>query len=204
MQRLSFCIPFLISGMFLLLLSPAARADSVTYTYTGPQFTIFTGDYSCPGICSISATFTLSQALAPNLFGTDISAQVLSMSITDGVHADTNVADLVSAVFFTDSQGNITGWSWEDVEPQDGFADVFVMDTVGNFFSFGSFDRGASGNSNTGIILGTAEVDNNPGAWTSSANQAVPEPSSFLMLTASMLAVAAATRRRRAGRACRA
>jgi hypothetical protein len=207
MLRPNVIVSILIAGMLLLLVCPSARADSVTYTYTGPMFTSYSGTYS-PGIqTNVSATFTLSQPLPPNLMNNlssdDMSYLIVSMSVTDGSFVDTNVQDVAHFVFYTDSQGNITRWYWGFIHPVDARLDVQGVESIGNWFGFGTEDLAGFANGNTGGI-GSADEIGTAGTWTVSAGQTVPEPSALLMLFTSMLAIAGVARSRVAERTSRA
>ena len=107
---------FVLSLVAILSCAPA-RAD-VVYSYVGPNFDYF----PIPGYFTsadyISATFTFSQPLQPNLTFTPTTYQsmisqepVVSWQITDGIHVwNNNDATLLDVLFATSSDGSITNW----------------------------------------------------------------------------------------------
>lgn len=165
-----------LASTFLVVTPSAARAD-VTYTYTGNPFTNFVGGLACPPDCGVQVTFTLPQALPPNLNCTtsNISPCFIlpkSFSITDGSVVITQAGPFQggaafagSFYFLTDASGTITGWavvadgtSWvlgTLNAPQLGYTTTDTLDSVG-----------------TGPTL-IADNTSSPGTWTVSG-QGVP------------------------------
>lgn len=85
-------------------------ADSVTYTYTGLDFTSVDGPYTTSD--SVTGSITLDAPLADDLTGLTAIAPA-SFSFTDGVDTITNTtpdltADLIEVE--TNPTGDITGW----------------------------------------------------------------------------------------------
>ncbi len=94
--------------MFFL---PATAFSNVTYQYTGNNFT----NASSPFTTSyhISITMTLSAPLGVNQSNLDITANIVSISLSDGVDTITEPgnANFISAVVSTTPTGNIWAWS---------------------------------------------------------------------------------------------
>lgn len=186
----------ILLGTFLISVfsSPAARADEVTYTYTGNAFnpSDFSGSYSCSGgvgECSVSGSFTLSTALGDNLNGVYIDPT--SFSFTDGNTTWTDGSSGYVQVF-TNASGNITGWYITSF--------IGAPQTQSEIITFSYLADAAdeSFGCPTGQGNCNAYNQNDPGTWTESAAVA-PEPGTFpLMLTGLLgFAVFALTRLRR-------
>lgn len=99
--------------LLFLALAPGARADTVTWNYTGNPFTDV-GEYGDSNLLgdSLNASITFSGPLAPNLSDADLSADIVSWTIWDsyGIFDYTSGVsgvNLLGAYFSTDSNGNI-------------------------------------------------------------------------------------------------
>jgi hypothetical protein len=91
-------------------LVPVARASSITYYYTGKEFTSYSGGFTCPtATCSLTGSMTLASPLGDNAFS-DPTAPV-SYSFSDGVTTfDNSNSTLINSLFATDGSGQITNW----------------------------------------------------------------------------------------------
>jgi hypothetical protein len=212
MKRL---VLMLATVAFLIATASVAHADT-TYTYTGNPFTDFTGIYPLSGTSNVSGSFTVAQALAPNLF--DAQVAPTTWDFTDGhfvwapgdyldANGDGKPNGLVGTgafVITTDSNGNITNWGISlHVEGpvtlsslcnnSTGTIDYTLFTNNGEDFSIDSF----SGTPPTSCFNGD-DADNAgmPGTWAMTTSgggggggggTGVPEPSSVLLLAAGLL-----------------
>jgi hypothetical protein len=101
----------IIAIMILLFVNATANASFV-YSYTGNNYTNFSGISGGVYDASmfVSGTFELGTALAPNL--SSYSINPLTFSFNDGINTVTQ-ANTNSATFLisTDGTGGITGWN---------------------------------------------------------------------------------------------
>jgi len=60
----------LLTGLMMSLcfFAGSAQADTITYTYIGNPFTVFSGVDACPPVCNISGSFTLASPCAAQKF----------------------------------------------------------------------------------------------------------------------------------------
>jgi PEP-CTERM motif len=160
-------------------------ADSITYTYTGSDFTSVNGPYTTAD--SVTGEFTLSAPLADNLTTlTDITP--VSFSFSDGVQTITNLSvtpsyNHVDFEFETDATGDITFWNVE-ISPAPG-TEVVTYSLPG---PSDSADIGTFSGSEGATVPALDD-------WTTTT-AVTPEPAS-LMLVATGLAGALTLRRRR-------
>jgi hypothetical protein len=223
MKRL---VLLLAVAVLLIATASVALADT-TYTYTGNPFTDFSGIYPLSGTSNVSGSFTVAQALAPNLF--DAQVTPTTWGFTDGhffwgpgdyldANGDGKPNGLVGTgafVITTDSNGNITNWgiSLHIEGPitlssicnnSSGTIDYTLFTNNGEDFSIDSFN----GTPPTSCLNGD-DADNagTPGTWTISTTGSggaggggtvVPEPSGLQLLGAGMVGLLAL-----AGAACR-
>lgn len=169
----------------------AAHAVPFTYSYAGNPFDQFRG-MSYSDTDSVSGTFTIDAATNIGLSFADYTPLVTAFSFTDGVQTLTETSSLFAYAiqFGTDGQGDITNWIVQFIvlpgmmvpEPEQGIVTAnrpssvpvpFVLDLG----SLQSTDGGA--------------VAFNPGRWT----QAVPEPSTVLLLMLGIAVVMTGARR---------
>jgi hypothetical protein len=106
---------FRIWPVVLLALVPPSVFGSATYTYTSSNFAFFASPYGAT--FRISGSFMLAAPLAANLPQSDISAQVLGYSFSDGVQTRTQANSQICAPnpygfrVSTDASGNIATWA---------------------------------------------------------------------------------------------
>jgi hypothetical protein len=169
-----------IALVCLLLSATGARADSVTYTYTGNAFTNGTSPYT-PGD-SVTGMFVLSTPLADDITSlTDESGVLDSYSISDGVQMLTNATPgiiLDAFSFTTNSSGGITGWDIEFLTALTG------IETEKNFPALGeSLDEGCISPTPPACALVMAD----PGSWSVAASTTVSEPGTLSMTFSGLL-----------------
>jgi len=105
-------------ALLYLMLPSALRADTI-FTYVGNAYNPAQcfGVYTCTGTAPfLSNTFdtTLTGAQLSNLSAMDISATLVSFSMSDGTLTVTQAnASFSSFIISTDSSGNITSWGIE-------------------------------------------------------------------------------------------
>lgn len=202
-SKYSCLIVLLLCSACFLGLSPAARADSFTYTYTGNTFTTCNNAYA--GTCANeTVSITLAAPLGDNLNAFHVTSSVPSFVFSDGSGLIVTPSNVVFGSFYvsTDSFGNIVQWFAEAgfcLDPSCSTIDFVetlngllggapinaTLDFVTVNFPTGnpcitatpSFDPVACS------LLDTAYVANNPGTWT----VATPEPSTMLMLASGLI-----------------
>ena len=173
--------------LLALVMAPCARATA-TYTYTGNPFTSTVGSPGLPGSAAISASFTLTSALGPNLNFFTVPS-VLSWSIGDGTNSISSGTELLQ--FSTNSLGAITNWYFEGYNSTLFFG-TFGPPTVSFGFTGGPYNlNDESANTNTT----TMAYNTNPGSWAQASS--VPEPSTSALLLLPLAWVAASRVRRR-------
>lgn len=160
-----------VLALSLLLCAKTARAGTITYTYTGNQFTAFDG-LACPPNCAVSGSFTLNSTLGDNFKG-DIKPA--SFSFTDGSFTISSASKLSPLSFFfvdTSSSGAITQW---DVFLQLKNGDTLLTSNLGLLILDGVDVKGGW----KGIDFAGNICD--AGTWST------PEPSILLLLTISLI-----------------
>src|SRR5258708_11264871 len=175
----------LVCSLLAICLSPSAFADS-TYTYQGPNFTVFSGTDSCIsgfGECAITASITLSQPLSANFSG---AVTPIAFTVSDGTNVITSTQNpSVFEIFFvTGSSGVITNWNVDvGTNSVELFTDTFGSQAEPGLCSEASDE---SGNSATGCASTPVGV---VGSW-SGPTTATPEPSSILLFSFGLMGIA--------------
>jgi hypothetical protein len=157
-----------------LALAPvsSARADVVTYTYVGADFTNAHAPFTTAE--NLTGTITFATPLAANLNGAAITP--VAFSFTAGPETITNLTYNPSSSFsrlnfYTDSSGNLTGW------------DIQVAFGGGGQINIENFTSGIGPNVRDQVTDSGpdfASVVNKAGQFTLTA--AVPEPSTWAMM----------------------
>jgi len=156
----------------------SAEANTI-YQYTGNPFTSFVSPYTSGDALSLS--FALASPLADNLSNQAITP--ISFSFSDGVQTLTNLNTAGNQfVVFTDASGNINHWSMT-VETPDQFNDIITANFPGNVIDQAKVLVSSS--------FRIASNSNTPGSWT-----LVPEPSTLMLCSSSLLILAVAARKR--------
>ena len=183
----------LLAGALLsIVLAPSAWAAPVTYTYTGPAFTTFTGIAACGVQCNLSGSFTVSSALTGGL--TNVTITPTSFSFTDGLNTLTNLNTMDAGdqalflLFSTNGAGQITQW---EITLQD--ISVAQFETLSSIS--GGIPEDKTWIGNPGTTTGTALVDGiaggPSGSWVPSTPSTppslTPEPTSLLLLSTGLL-----------------
>jgi len=181
-----------VSGL-VLSLSASARAN-VIYTYTGNPFTTVQAPYTTAD--RVTATMTLPNPLAANLSNVDVTANLVSLSMSDGVQTldlanpGPGTNPFIIAEFSTDSSGNITAWGVQITTSvmTDPTSTVGVGILTHSGPSIKVIDDGIEeAPPPTGSVSGV--VRNAPGVWT-----LVPEPGTVTLLAIGLFAMACLTR----------
>jgi hypothetical protein len=164
------------------LCASAAQAATLTYNYTGNEFTVAVSPQTTTNF--VSGSFTLPAALGDNLFNEAITPSTYSFS--DGLQTMTNANSAIE--FFdisTGGSGQITGW----------YIYLYTVGELDNDIIYTSSIYGG------GIVCGvcdfvsnvnsgeSGEVINDPGTWT-------PEPSTVALMSLGILAGAFVARKR--------
>jgi MYXO-CTERM domain-containing protein len=179
----------LANGLAAVIFTLPLMANTVTYTYVGNDFNSVISPYTTSD--SVTGWFMLASPLAANMTlppgGSNISP--LSYSFSDGIQtfgSSSPPADITFEIA-TDGNGNITEW------------DV----ALGNSTGSAVVTKNDPGNPGIGVIdVGIlvpmetqGQIQNDPGTWIS------PEPGSWMLAGAGLVAIAAVRRRFRRGTA---
>jgi hypothetical protein len=168
----------LIIGIAMVAFCAASADASVTYDYTGNDFTQVTSPYTISD--NITGSFTLANPLGSNLtFPTPVTP--LAFTFSDGVQTISQATTGVTASFdfSTDGAGGIASWQIEILAPSansPGHSNEIFTSNIGVIA--GNVDLAVfftpEGNRTTGENFGM------PG--NSPAISAVPEPSTWLLM----------------------
>lgn len=149
----------------------SARADTVTYTYTGADFTTAGAPFTKQE--DLTGTITFAAPLAANLNGTAVTP--VSFSFGAGPETITNLTYNPSSTFsrlnfYTDASGNLIGW---DIQVAFGGGGQINIENFNSII--GPNVRDQVTNSGTGSANVLA-------AGTFTLTPAVPEPSTWAMM----------------------
>lgn len=181
----------LLSNLFLSSVSTA----SVVYSYQGNFFDSFTTPSFHDNSMNISGSFQVASELPIDSFFVDLNSDIENYSFNDGIftYNKTN-SILTSALFSTDSQGNISKWlfnlvSYPVTDPA-GDPAVFALKTEVVSGTFVNNDTasiwpcsvGSCSSTDPGVLSG--KTINNPGVWSVSA---VPVPAAIWLFGSGLI-----------------
>jgi hypothetical protein len=169
-----------LGGLAACILTLPVMAGEI-YTYTGNDFTSFTIPSTYTGSDFVSGTFTLTAPLPDNLALSTNDISPVAFSFTDGNQTFTSGAPPADVTFdvATDGSGNITEWFISLSTGSPGVDDtITTSNEPGNVIDEGIMNSG----NNAGAI------SNDAGTFTSN-NSAVPEPASFMLVGAGLVAL---------------
>jgi len=177
------CLAVLPIGLVLGLGAPA-WAD-VIYTYTGNPFTSAQAPYTT--LDKITATMTLTNPLAPSLSLSDVTPNLVALSMSDGVQTLGLAGSTdTTAEFSTDSTGAITNWQVVlAILASPGTTRLLATENT-SLQEKDVVDNPVIGS----IFLQAGSNENSPGVWT-----LVPEPFSVTLLAMGLVAMAGVRRR---------
>jgi hypothetical protein len=190
-------------------LAVASNALAATYEYAGLSFSLIIDQPVPAGATystanSVTGTVTIAGApLAPNTPLTDVTANFVTWTLSDGVntHTESNSTLVGPVLVATDGAGNISEWS---IGTQVGAllspGDQLEQITTAAIAASVNVDRGLLRECVTSPSPGVCsswstdigQINNNPGIWT-----LIPEPSTALLLASGLVGVAGARTRRR-------
>jgi hypothetical protein len=180
-------IPLGIAMLMMALGAPMMKA-STTYTYTGNDYNSYIGaPYTSSD--SVDGYFTFASPLADNLSDASVSLPTI-YSLNDGVQTITG--PLVSYVFniSTDSNGNITNWDiWLYGNAGSGLGSILTACNLDSFS--GCLDQGTGGSG------GGGDTVHDGGTWAITTTSSVPEPSTVVLMSSGLLALALLARKGR-------
>jgi hypothetical protein len=176
MRKYLWIIPILFA-----VISPNAHAQT-TYTYTGNDFTDFAG-LTCPSICSIDGSFTVSSPLAASTTTTATPPAFDFYISTAGSPSWTNLNTfVVDFLITTNSIGEITSWN----------IGLNSLSLTGNMFTQANIPQDQD---NLVVDVNQAGNTLDPGTWT--VTTVTPEPSSLTLWLLGIFAVGIMTHRAR-------
>jgi len=202
-----------ISCVVLTVASSVSFAADVTYLYTGPTYTSFSGAYAAATQKFTTGSLTLKQYAYPgdtsvadryvDTIGHSVSnSRIVDWSFFDGVNTITKASPDTTGLFkaffvTTDASGNILG-AFSGFELSSGSPALFnaIQDS-----NYGANDQVYVVSGGTLPTLGGANVAYAPigvhGTWTVAA---VPEPESYAMMLAGLGLMGFIARRRKQSR----
>lgn len=200
-----------IAGALLLLTatSETSKANFI-YAYQGNNFNQFNDLAGIAGMhdntMSVSGNLVLGTALPANMAFADITGQVISATLSDGRNSLTLAGSTGSGTQIgvsTDATGKILEWLIQFVEQDNSdFAALFeqsaTISTINRPGGFGVRDLGNVRQCQafdqvqgcTFVQGETAEVNNNPGVWTITRMNQIPEPGGLAFLGLAVIALA--------------
>ena len=181
------------AALLCAVIAPSASANAI-YTYTGQPFTVFSGGYACPSVCSITGSFTVAQPFAANLPLTGFNP--LSFTFNGGAFTITQASagSFPFPPFFivsTDNTGGIQNWLITIIASNPLNVLSTVKDTTFpediTCVLYQNFCQAPSPYAYNTFAAGT---------WTTTVT---PEPGSILLFSTGLLGLAGAVRRKLIG-----
>ncbi len=184
---------------FLALCAPQVKGATIyTYVYTGNHYTGAVSPYTTS--MDITGSFTFASALPSNT-SYPTTETPITWSISDGVETITDTSGpLLAFNVGTNLSGNIINWSFGTSfnistgqlfiasanAPGSGSSSLCGTDACDDIFGLGA-----------GHFVGLASVASNPGTWTLAlTSTTTPEPSSVILISAGLFAIAYIARKR--------
>ena len=182
-----------VASICLATFSPNPVYADTTYTYTGNPFTSLSGSFSCPPVCNIAGSFTVSQPLGPNL--TNFVFTPTSYSFSNGYQTFTiansfavNNINFNGLSITTDSAGVIVGWYFSLLAYPPGGSPTGTVSPGAQIFTCGGLgtlgcgmQNDAAGLFSSTSLLAVATNTNQPGSWSSATTTPVPEPGTLFL-----------------------
>ncbi|MBV9744161.1 MAG: hypothetical protein JO099_10380 [Acidobacteriia bacterium] len=171
---------------------------SITYTYTGNDYTVFMAPYT--GSMDITGSFTFASPLAPSTIYTNTDLPT-TWSISDGVDTITNTTGTLGFDAITNSLGGIVAWAFLTPIPGTTFFAESVNDP-GKVFGVASPPCSSTNvcdavwGTAVGHLVGIAGVLDDPGTWRPTST--VPEPAFAFPLAVLMAVIAGMAHKRTA------
>jgi len=158
-----------VVGIAMAVLGAASANASVTYDYTGSDFTSFSGPYTATD--SVTGFITFASPLPANLALTDETANITAFSFFDGLQTISSSNGTITATFGTNALGSPTAWEVHaDIGLFQGITLTGPQDSSPGDSVFDGISPIASGSASNGTA----------GSWAMTA--AVPEPSTWAMM----------------------
>jgi hypothetical protein len=180
------------STLLGLVLLPAGVLNAdVTYYYTGNDFNKFINNPDLTASNNLTITLTFASALADNLNYVDESGSVTTWSVSDGIRtiASGGAGILTNLDLSTDASGMIAADWYVNVDiptqAQMQSADVANSAVV-------DFSLYLVGDTSYG-----AHINNDPGVWSNTPGEPVPEPGFVGLVSAGLAGLALVWRQRR-------
>lgn len=175
-------------GALGLLAALSLGATTVSYTYTGDDFTTAYSPYTLGDYVSVELDF--ANPLAANLTNFDVSGELLNWSMTDLVQNFSSTAsdELQFALISTDASGNIDQWQLVSCD--------VLSDCQSSNYTVATYDLTNTVIQDSGTTIDAefathGSNSDSPGTWAETQSQGVatPEPASAILMWSAIFAV---------------